>query len=195
MRRYSLYRNLDELPIYNWDKIQQNNDLRYILELKSYAILPKISKFLERDLLRIYKSMVGSLDAKSRMLSAKLAVVELLVKLTLNIATNSKDPDKIDKASTVIRALMIDPSQIKLLTTVNFTETPEQRSEITFIMVAINKYIKHKDANDRAKKQSLFEQVAAIESSLGVNIDVNKCSVNQFLAYIKQLKIKATANG
>ena len=90
---------------------------------------------------------------------------------------------------------MIDPSHPEMLTNVDFCETPEQRSQLTFILIAIKKYISKIDRHKRIKEQSLYEQVAAIESSLGVNIDVNKCSVNMFLAYIKQLKIKITANG
>jgi len=195
VHRYKLYRNLDELPIYNWDSIQKRNELRYLIILDTYALLPKISKWLQRDLLLIYKDMVGSLDAKSRLLQAKSDVVELLIKLTFNIAENSKDADKIEKASTIIRALMIDPAHPEFLTNVDFTETPDQKSEITFILVAIKKYMQKLDQNKHAKQQNLYEQVAAIESGLGIHIDVHKCSVNQFMAYIKQLKLKVTANG
>ena len=195
MLRYKLYRNLEELPIFNWFKVQSENDVRFLLDLKSYSKLPTISKYLQRDLIIIYKNMVGSLKAKSRLITAKHNIIELLIKLVLDIAANSKDAKKIEKASTIIRALMIDPNHPELLKNVDFLETPEQRSVLTFIHIAIKKYQDKLSLVEINKKQTLYDQVAIIESGLnGINIDVHKCSVNQYMAYSKQLRIQNNVN-
>lgn len=190
-----IYRSFEQLPIWNFDKLQSENDFRYLLQLNDYGKLPKINKYIEVDLLKTYHQLIKTHDTKrNTLLEAKKQVITLLVDLVLLVAKTSKEIDKIKKASTVLRALMIAPDNEQFLWNVDFTETPEQRQLLTQISVAIKKYNDKVRRVNSGKKQTLYEQVALIESELGVTIDVMKTPVRMYQAYVERLNDKARVN-
>jgi len=192
MQFYKIYNSLETLPIYNFDKVQQNNDLRFLLRLKNYDRMPKMNKWLMRDLLRIYKHLMSDYSNKeNRVLSAKKRAIKAITELTINIANNSHDADKIHKASVLLRALMIDTTKDELLRNTEWLETAEQRMLMTHIKIAIKKYKEQVDKVANAKKITIQEQQARLESMLGININVKQCSVKQWEAYIKEVNNKS----
>lgn len=191
MLRYQIYQSFETLPIWNWNKVQTQHDLRYLLILKQYDKLPRLYKYLERDLVRHYSDLLKTYKSgKNRLLESKKNVVLLLIELVKDIAQNSKDPNKIAMASAVLRSLMINPENSKMLFDVNFTETPDQRSKLTFISLAIKKYIRQLKQARKESKNDIYDQAAIIESELGVHIDVKKTSVKMYKAYVKRLNNK-----
>ena len=184
--KYKIYRDLSELPIINWEAVQDSNDLRHLLILDSYVALPDIHKYLHRDLQRIYARMVERYPKQeNRIIKYKKKVIELLIDLVLDITRNSNDVDKLCKASKVLRALMIDSSHEKFLWDVDFTETPEQKSMLTELSIAVKKYNNQVERIKSAPKRNIYEQTTEMETVLGIKIDIKTTSVLQYLAYIK----------
>jgi hypothetical protein len=65
------------------------------------------------------------------------------------------------------------------------------------LLVEVKRYNEMRGNVSSVKKQTLQEQVAKMETILGVSIDVRKCSVLQFIAYQNETtqKIKNLSNG
>jgi len=187
---YKIHTSLETLPIYQWDKVQQTNDLSWLL----YNRKP-INKYLERDLTRVYASLVQNYSTgKNRVLEAKKRVVSLLIELVIDIAKNSKDTEKLKKASKVLRALMIDSTHEKLLWNIDFTETPGQRGLLTQIAIEIKKYNTQVQKVKDMPKQDIYNQLANLEAVLGVSIDIYTCPVVQWQAYVKTANTKININ-
>lgn len=185
--KYNIYQSLESLPMWNFDKIQHKNDLRYMLDLKTYDKLPKINKYLARDLAHHYKKLIESYNSElTNVQKAKQKVVSQVIEMVLEIVRSSKDVEKMRQASVILRALMIDPDHEDFLWNVDFTETPTQKQLLTRISVAIRRYNDKKKLTENRKKQDLYEQTARIETILGVNIDLKSCSVRLYQAYAKE---------
>ncbi len=190
MLSHKIYDTLETLPIFNFDKVQQTQDLRWLLHKPN----ARMNKHLQRDLMRIYVDLIAKYQTgKNRVLEAKKVVISLLVELVLDVARNSKDVDKLKKASIILRALMIDSTHEEFLWNVDFTETPEQRGLLTELSIAIKKY---NDQVRKAKditKQTIYDQLSNIESVLGIKIDIYTCPVVQWQSYVKTVNTKVNA--
>lgn len=190
MLSHKIYDTLETLPIFNFDKVQSTQDLRWLLHKPN----ARMNKHLQRDLMRIYVDLIAKYQTgKNRVLEAKKVVISLLVELVLDVARNSKDVDKLKKASIILRALMIDSTHEEFLWNVDFTETPEQRGLLTELSIAIKKY---NDQVRKAKditKQTIYDQLSNIESVLGIKIDIYTCPVVQWQSYVKTVNTKVNA--
>ena len=171
--------------------ISNTNDLRYLLQLKSYSKLPYMHKYLRRDLAYNYSQLVKHFDiTNSPIVRAKKQVLVRIIDIILDIVRTSKDVEKIGIASTILRALMIDPNNEDFLWNVDFLETTDQKSMLTHLSIEIKKYNEKVKQQVNRKKQTLEQQIAKIETGLGVHIDSRKCSVLQYLAYSKEYAAK-----
>lgn len=184
----SYYQHIDSLPIWNFDKIQSENELRYLLKLPDYDDLPNVNKRLSALMVYHYARIVGQF--KAPLIKLKKDVLKTISDLVIDIAENSRDMDKIGNASKILRALMIDPTKEEILWKVNFTETPEQRQKLTFIGIALKNHNEKITGKKDKKPVNLYEQQVRIESILGVNIDVHKCTVKQFMVYSNEARSK-----
>lgn len=179
------------LPIWNWDRVVETNDVRYLMILDDYNKLPNVHKYAKRDLMVCYADMVKQFDVSNNaVIKAKKRVMVRVIDIILEIVNTSKDINKIRLASTILRGLLIDSSQESFLWNVDFLETPDQKQLLTHLAIEIKKYNAKVATYKKREKQSLEAQVARINSGLGVNIDPHKCSVLQYLAYSKEYAAK-----
>ena len=184
-----IYDSLETLPIYNWDKVQVTNDLRWLLHKPEV----RVSKYLQQHLARVYIDLIGKYQTgKNRLIEAKKAVAVLLIDLVLEVA-KSDNEKKIMIASTIIQAVLIDSTQEQILHDANFADTPEEKLIITQITVAIRKYKDQIDKLKRVKKQTIYDQLANVEAILGVKINIYKCPVRQWQSYISTVNVKVNA--
>lgn len=191
MFNYKLYTDLELLPIWNWSKCVKENDVRYLLRLDDYNKLPSINKFAHRDLIRIYSKLFNQFDIKqNQIIKAKKKVLIRIIDIILDIVRTSKDVEKIRKASTILRALMIDSTHDEFIWNVDFVETADQKQLLTQLAIDVKKYNEKVKKQGERKQQTLSEQIARISSGLGVNIDAKTCSVNQFMAFSKEYATK-----
>ena len=102
MLRYRFYTTLDDIPIYNWDKCNITNDVRYLLKLKDYSKLPNIHKYAHNDLIRNYSELVKQFDVSSSpVIKAKKKVMVRIIDIIIAVVQTSKDVEKIKKASKI----------------------------------------------------------------------------------------------
>jgi len=191
MLTYKFHTTLDLIPIWNWNKCVKANDVRYLLQLKDYNKLPKINKFVHRDLIRIYAKLFNQFDIKqNQVIKAKKNVLIRIIDIILDIVKTSKDVEKIRKASTILRALMVDSTHEEFIWNVDFVESADQKQLLTHLAIEVKKYNEKVKKQGERKQQTLDEQIARISSGLGVNIDAKTCSVNQFMAFSKEYATK-----
>ena len=189
MRSMKTYASLDEFPIYNYMKLQHEDDLRYLYKLDSYAMLPKVSVRQKLTLARTYAKMMEDADLKESIVTrAKRDVVFAVNKIAVEVIETSKDIEKIDQALTLLRGLMIDTEPKTEWLNLSWRETPRQRQLCSIAEVKIRRYLELKKMMQDAGDYDLFEEVAAIETMLGVSINVHRCPVKQYFAYQKAAK-------
>ena len=120
------------LPIWNWDRVVETNDVRYLMILDDYNKLPNVHKYAKRDLMVCYADMVKQFDVSNNaVIKAKKRVMVRVIDIILEIVNTSKDINKIRLASTILRGLLIDSSQESFLWNVDFLETPDQKQLLT----------------------------------------------------------------
>ncbi len=181
------YRDLETLPIFAWDKVQQTNDVSWLL----HKPRKNVNKYLLNNLTFVYVNLLKSYKSPdNRILTAKRNVIRTIIDLVSDIAINSKDAQKIERASVILRALMIDSSSDVLLWKGDFVETAEQRQMLTLITIAVKKYTKAINITKGAKKQTIYDQLASLETNLGISIDIHKCPVVQWQSYVKASNTK-----
>ena len=198
-KKLRTYQTLDELPIWNWNMVDKKNDMRYLYILNNYSDLPKLTSIRRLVLLHSYRELILQFDnIKNPLLLAKKKVIGKILDVVRSIAAESRDIEKIEKAKIFLKALIITPDpDVSWLEKEKFTETARQKQLVSLLIVEVKKYISLKTNVGSKKKQTLQEQVAKIETILGVNIDVRRCSVSQFTAYQNETteKVKALTNG
>ena len=184
-KKLSIYSTLNECPVWNWDMTSNKNDLRYLYILDNYSKLPKLNNISRHALMVAYRDLYLQFEnMKNPLIAAKKKIIGRVLDLVKAIAQESNDIDKIEEAKILLKALIITPDpDIGWMEREKFTETPKQKQLKAMLMVEINKYNAIKSNVSSKKKQTLYEQVAKIETILGVNIDVMTCSVLQFVAY------------
>ena len=193
MKRKRAYQTLSECPIWNWEQVTKKDDLRYLWILDNYGHLPKLSRYAQIYLQHTYAQLVLQFDnLKSPVIEARKKVIIRILDLVLEIVATSKDIEKLEKASVISRAMMITPDiDESWLYNVDFTDSSSQKHLINYLAIEIKKY-QDKVKKQKAKPvQSLYEQIARIESFLGVTIDSRRCSVLQFLAYQSEAASKS----
>lgn len=186
--RYNYYLSLDTLPIYNWYKLHKQKDLKYLLILDNYDQKVKIRLLFRSELQKHLETLFYEFDELNLpVLRAKRDIIVRVLELFQDIFMNSKDIEKIEKAGTILSALMItDAPDMNWLFQIDFTETNDQKRFLTEIGIAINRFNKKSESKKDNPEQSLNEKKVKIESLLGVNIDTRKCSVMEFQAYEKE---------
>jgi len=170
------YTSLDDLPIWNWDRLHKTNDFRYICK----EGLPNAEAML------VYKELMYSFDKLSLpLLRAKRDILVRVIDLVIPIIKESKDKQKIKNAGVILRAIALSGEHSDWLFEVNFTETSNQKQLLSLLAVAIKKSESIKPLVSDAE-QTLNEKVVYIERALNVNIDIKSDSVNLFMEYQKQ---------
>lgn len=157
------------------------------MKLKDYDKLPYLNKYLQRDLIRVYAKLLSEFEvSKSPVIKAKKRVLVRIIDVILNIVSTSKDVEKIKTASLILRALMIDSSHEEFIWNVDFVETSDQKQLLTQLAVEVKKYNDKVKKQGERKQQTLLEQKVRIEQVLGVQIDVKKCSVAEYMVYSRE---------
>ena len=186
-----LYKTLDTIPIWNFDKVLTENDIRYLLKLKDYEKLPKIGPLTQVKLLRAYTDLMNAYQkGTNKILISKRRCLRAISNLVIEISRTSKNSEKIKTASLLLRGLMIDLSKEEFINNVDWLETHEQKSLLTHIKIELRKYKTQKEKLDNLKTYTIYEQVARIESVLGIKIDMYNCNVEQYQAYINEANNK-----
>ena len=175
--------SLDELPVYNWSMLHKTDQLEWLCRDRSRTL----TRVEVTKLNSVYVDMVYQFTNVNRdVLVAKRDIIIKIIDLILEIAGNSKDIDKMQKASLILRALIVTPDPLSTwLFDVDFTETSQQKNLLTEIAIKIEKYNRKKQRLED-HPQSLNEKVVKIETLLGVHIDPKVCSVALFTEYEKQ---------
>jgi hypothetical protein len=187
-KNYSAFQTLGECPVWNWFRVTEEQDLRYLLRLKSYEKLPRFTKSRQDYLQAIYKELLLQFEnLNSPVLKAKAKVMVRIIDLVLETVKTGKDPDKLKKASLIFRGLMLaqDPN-LDWLYDVDFTDNISQKRLIPFLAVELKKLEERKAQGKGRKPVSLDKQLVRLESVLGININRRKTSVAMFLEYQKE---------
>ena len=184
-KKPDIYSTLNECPIWNWDMATKLNDLRYLYIMDNYSRLPKLNNIQGHTLLVAYRDLYLQFEnINNPLITAKKKMIGRILDLVKAIAKESSDIEKIEEAKILLKALIITPEpDIGWLERTGFAETSKQIQLKAMLMVEIKRYNELKVNVQSKKKQTLHEQVAKIETILGVNIDVMSCSVLQFVAY------------
>ena len=171
------YTSLDELSIYNWSKLHLDNDWTYLVKSGKY----------DRSVYKLYKELLSQFEHLNvPTLRAKKKVLIEVIGLVLDIAENSSDIEKLEKASKILRAIMISGAHSDWLFNVDFTETSDQRAKLTRIAVAIKAHeelLARDEEKKGDKRQTLNDKIVNLEQILGVKIDPKDTSVLLFAAY------------
>ncbi len=83
-----IYQNIDSLPLYNYSKVSEENELRYLLVLPDYFELPKISEKEMKQLFEVWEKIndeiidfVGISSDFKQILRAKKSIALLKCRL------------------------------------------------------------------------------------------------------------------
>ena len=183
--KYDYFKSLDDVTIWNWYKLHETNDLKYLLKIPDYTKTIIVSSYFKALLKSQYQSLIYQFEQMDLTLARlKRDYVVKLLELIQKIAKESLDYKKVGNAFTIIQGLLAsDEPQTDWLFDVNFTETPDQRSYLTEVAIAIKRYNAEVEGNKRVKKQTLYQKTVKIETILGVKIDVKTCSVLMYSEY------------
>lgn len=214
-KNFGFYKSLDSMPIWNWYKVHSDkgNGWKYLMRLEDYDVqvyvkpflllarwyqrlfvFPKlqsnyviVSRHFKTLLNATYETLIADLqELDDSTFEAKKDIIVEILMLVSKIYEQSRDPEKIEKAGIVLSALTIDrdPNE-RWLFEVNFTETSEQKRLVSDIAISIDRYNKKKQAKENIPQQTLEDKKVAIETLLGVSIDIKKDSVKTWKAYEK----------
>ncbi len=195
---HTAYQSLESCPIWNWQKTQSENDLRYLYKLKSYDKLPRWNNYRAMYLQAAYKKLLEQFtELNEPVLTAKRKVIARILELIIDIGKTAENLETIRNASVILRAMMItDDPNIEWLYDVDLTDKPTQKQKLSLLAVEIKKYHDNKKQSMDRPKVGLLEQTVRIETLLGLKIDERTTSVLRFLQYQRQAieKIKILSN-
>ena len=188
------YSRLDSLPVYNWEMLHVENNVRWLLHDFDSKLTDTQTIMLQgayRDLL----GQFGILDLPLLKLRARLSA--RVIELMLEILNTSKDFDKIQKARDILIGIAVSDNPDASWLTVDFTDTSKQKGMKTRIAVEIAKLNEKQEQLEDLPKVDIFEKASILMDALGITIDVKVCSVLQFRAHQKtyQRKLKKIPNG
>lgn len=187
------------MPIWNWDELHKDKklDYKYLLILDDYSQDVKVSLRLNYELKKQHETFIYSLKSlNSEIFEAKKILISQIIEMFLKIFEESTDVVKLQKAQTILGALIItETPNLDWIFKVDFTETKDQKQFLTDLGIVINDYNNKVKKNNDTPDQTLNEKKAKIESILpGVHINTKTCSVLDFRAYEKEAvnKMKLT---
>lgn len=85
VNKLSYYTSIDEMPIYNWFKVQETNDLKYVLKVdrkcnkKQLDILTEAMRVMQAE----YIDTFGINESYKKILDLKREILELEIKLLI----------------------------------------------------------------------------------------------------------------
>ncbi len=176
------YKSLDTLPIWNWYQIHKTGDFRYLLKT-DYDKLPSIPNLLNIELAKTYQNLMYDFETiNAPLLKQKRNIAVKIISLVIEIMTEGKDFSKIEKANTILSALLItDNPNIDWLYDVDFTDSAKQKDLLTHLAIEIKKYDVQKES--KTEPQTLTDKTVKIEITLGIVIDIYTCSVLKYDSY------------
>jgi hypothetical protein len=166
--------------------VSNKNDTRYLLILDSYGSLPDVTAKQSAVLSQVYYDLLMQFENISLpLLEAKRNVIVKLIDLVIEIVKTSGDADRIELASTILRALMItDDPNPDWLYKVDFTNQASQKRMLSVVAMEINKYNQHREmVKGEGNRDNILDSAAQLELILGISIDPYTCSVSKYLAY------------
>lgn len=151
----------------------------------------EINEIQRLNLLRVYQDLVYQFDELDLPLMRKKAEIIVCVIDFVKEAIKIKDLDRINKASIIMRAIMISPDpEISWLYDVDIAETKDQKELIMNLAIRIKAFNEAKVVEGKKEVISIEEVASQLSMVVGFHINIKKTSVLQFDAYKKQAREK-----
>lgn len=195
MKNTKLYLGIGDMPIYNFDKILQTNNLSYMVvdwnERKEIEI-PKDANERWEEIYNEYCKITANNDALTfYSLNCEVLYLETRFYIVSNLINGLSEINK-ESFGRELNAWKI-PFNIKG----SIKKQAEQlKRHLRIAEQNLNMKKRKRDAlkNDDVEETTLLKQVIIIQEQLGVKIDIRKDSVEYFLAAIDRLKEKIKAS-
>src|SRR6056297_3173200 len=170
---YKYYTTIDFLPLFNFFKILETNDLRYLLKLKDYETLPNIHFELNKEWNDIQSQYEQADNSNNSIITF----------------TQSKSLQKLHNEYLVLwnlnNLLLIAPEHEKTKEMLNYVGIKSNKVEKKLKVLRNKIEIKNKDFEKPHKKIDFMKIIDEIEDIKGREIDIYKTTVRKYIA-IKQ---------
>lgn len=185
-RKYHTFRNLDYIPIWNYN--QASKDLRYVLKLKDYDELPNYPKNLYPKLEEAYFNLLDQfmecvnsseamyteeLSSEIEILKCKYQVINTWIRLAyLDIERREYHIKEIEKYGYNIDRENLETS----------LEAAHNKNKLVLNKIGIktNDYLELKKMSNN-KKQTFDEVFAIVQRGLGIKLDAKKLSAKEWV--------------
>lgn len=147
------FNSIDNFPLFNYEKITESNDLRYLIRLPDYFELPNINETETVKLFEVWKLI------NDEMIDY------------IGISENYKSVLRIKKQIALLQLNIILTGDKSIETLINIKEIELQ-----------GMFIK--------EKQTIDNNIIALELMLKIQIDINKTTLKKYLNYIKYINKK-----
>jgi hypothetical protein len=194
--KYTLYRSLETLPIWNWYRLHQKHDINYLIVLKDYTKKIEIHNDLMQELNNIYDKLNTDFDLlRIKIIKAKevyqTGIYELFRKL-------GRDGDIFEdkEQSDVTYKLLIKLAESSNADINWLYKLPLKNEELKrFIPEITRALIEYRTLKENPDlEQSLKDKISIINKELNRNISEMTCSVRKFmeyqLQYIEKINLK-----
>ena len=172
------YTDLDELSIYNWSKLIETNDYKWICRPKRNPDYRAVGVY-QMLLFQFDELNLDILEQKKQIM---LQIIDLVIEISKD--KNIK-PEILDVVSILLQALIIDPQNADIDMLLKMLKNPDHKFKLSFI--ANEKKKLQESAAKQSKPTTINERAATITKYLGAQIDIKKTSVKQFHAYENQM--------
>ena len=183
--RYKYYRSIDFLILFNFFKLIETNDYRYLLKLKDYEILPEVSEKLKKKLeltwLDIQNQYSKADDSNYQVINyvqskglQKLQIEYLMLWNLYNLMAVAPEHENVKK---LLKYANLEKETIKSI---------EKKLKGLKNRIAIKQKDFEKPENE--KKVDYNQIIDQIEDIKGRSIDLFKTTVRQYIAIRKNIK-------
>ena len=188
-RRPQVYRTIDFLPVWNFFRVVETNDTRYIFKLRNYETIHTRHTAVEEWSAILEQYFTESIGVKYyQYRSIKVHILELRQKHLI-----------LSNALTVL-CVMRDQRMIDLVKKFGYKFNDSSDSDYADSLIALDSQLKglrkaielkQKDYENtfmiKGKVQDVYDMVSAIEQFKGFKVDAFTLTVKQFLTYQKEL--------
>ena len=184
---YEVFKDLDELPVWNWFQFHKKNDRKFFLKVKDYTKNYSISKSQSDFIDCLYGGMVSDLTGLDLSIyEAKVSYQLELFRFLQRVVENThplKEPEVLDAVfKTVIGLYRNDDPDPESLYSIPLKDTDLRKSLVQIARVIWDyKRIKDKPVRD----QDLDEKIARINVELKIQLNKFTCSTKEFFEYQK----------
>ena len=184
-----IYKSLDFLPIWNFNKVQETNDLRYLYILKDYSDLPTSNN---EDLASIFESLISELPKADLSLQySYFKAVKARFDYIANIH-NENTQSFIQRCENTFFDYMNELDSTKKIITYDGKKYDKAKDLHTYLKTIIKDFkvlvisrvdiFDYRTLESKAEKKNsnFWSEVFNIQKITGFKVDVHKTSVNEF---------------